>query len=74
LASISTEASGGTSSGGIATRSPISMPLSTMASYFMFDIDIKPVDPLMPSQCSTSGISCWKRASCTPATHSVRSK
>ena len=28
----------------------------------------------MPSQCSTSGMSCWKRASWTPATHSVRSK
>jgi hypothetical protein len=27
-----------------------------------------------PSQCTTSGINCWKRASCTPATHSVRSK
>src|SRR5438046_997590 len=28
----------------------------------------------MPSQCSTSGISSWKRTSCTPATHSVRAK
>ena len=28
----------------------------------------------MPSQCSTSGISSWKRMSCTPATHSVRRK
>ena len=27
-----------------------------------------------PSQWMTSGINCWKRASCTPATHSVRSK
>jgi hypothetical protein len=31
------------------------------------------VDSLEPSQCTTSGINCWKRASCTPATHSVRS-
>jgi len=28
----------------------------------------------MPSQWNTSGISSWKRMSCTPATHSVRLK
>ena len=44
------------------------------ASYFMSLIETKRSMRVMPSQCSTSGISCWKRASCTPATHSVRSK
>jgi hypothetical protein len=28
----------------------------------------------IPSQEKTSGMSSWKRMSCTPATHSVRSK
>ena len=45
-----------------------------MASYFMLLIETKRSILLMPSQCSTSGISSWKRMSCTPATHSVRAK
>ena len=44
------------------------------ASGIEIDIDTKRSIFVTPSQCSTSGISCWKRASCTPATHSVRSK
>ena len=39
-----------------------------------FDIDIRRSMRRMPSQWRTSGINCWKRASCTPATHSVRAK
>jgi hypothetical protein len=67
-------ASGGTSSSGIGTRSTTSIPDATSASCFMFDMDISRSIRRTPSQWSTSGISCWKRASCTPATHSVRSK
>ena len=50
------------------------MPEFVSASNFMFDIEMNRSICVMPSQCSTSGINCWKRASCTPATHSVRSK
>ncbi len=48
--------------------------LETSASCFMSLMDTKRSMRRMPSQCSASGINCWKRASCTPATHSVRSK
>ena len=61
-------------SAGIGTRSTMSMPERTIASYFRLLIDTRRSMRLMPSQCSTSGISSWKRTSCTPATHSVRSK
>ena len=44
------------------------------ASYFMSLMETKRSMRVRPSQWITSGISCWKRASCTPATHSVRSK
>ena len=45
-----------------------------IASYFMLLIDTRRWILVTPSQCSTSGISSWKRMSCTPATHSVRAK
>ena len=50
------------------------MPAPTIASYFMLLIDTRRWILRTPSQCSTSGISSWKRMSCTPATHSVRSE
>ena len=50
------------------------MPEPTMASCFMSLMDTKRWMRVMPSQCSMSGISSWKRMSCTPATHSVRWK
>ena len=50
------------------------MPPPVMASYFMLLIDTSRWILRTPSQCSTSGISSWKRMSCTPATHSVRAK
>jgi hypothetical protein len=74
LASISTLASAGISASGIFTRSPTSMPLPVMASYLSLLMLTSRWILRMPSQCSTSGISSWKRMSCTPATHSVRRK
>ncbi len=56
------------------TRSPMSMPEPVMASNFMLLIDTRRWMFVMPSQWKTSGISSWKRMSCTPATHSVRAK
>jgi hypothetical protein len=55
-------------------RWPIVMPDFVIASCFTLLIDTKRWMCRMPSQCSTSGISSWKRTSCTPATHSVRAK
>ena len=49
-------------------------PHSIRASYLRLDIETSRSMRVTPSQCSTSGMSCWKRASCTPATHSVRAK
>ncbi len=43
-------------------------------SCFISLMETKRSMRLRPSQWITSGINCWKRASCTPATHSVRSK
>jgi hypothetical protein len=50
------------------------MPLPVMASNLSLLIETSRWILRMPSQCSTSGISSWKRMSCTPATHSVRRK
>ncbi|SKZ40170.1 Uncharacterised protein [Mycobacteroides abscessus subsp. abscessus] len=45
-----------------------------IASYFILLIETSRSILVMPNQCKTSGISSWKRMSCTPATHSVRAK
>jgi uncharacterized oxidoreductase len=52
----------------------LDVPERTIASYLRLLIDTSRSMRVMPSQCSTSGISSWKRTSWTPATHSVRSK
>src|SRR5206468_10871605 len=56
LASISTFASAGTSSTGIFTRSPISMPELVRASNLMLLIETSRWILRTPSQCQTSGI------------------
>ena len=55
-------------------RSMISMPVPVIASYFMSDIEMNLSMRLTPSHSSGSGISSWKRMSCTPAIISVRLK
>src|SRR5438067_11573787 len=74
FAAISTCASFGTRRSGNATRSTISIPCACTAPCFMFDIDTQRSMRRTPSQWKTSGTNSWKRTSCTPATHSVRSK
>ena len=48
--------------------------LAHSASHFMSLMEAKRWMRVIPSQCSTSGISSWNRMSWTPATHSVRLK
>ena len=56
-------ASGGMSSSGMSIRSMISMPLLTIASYFISDIEMNLSIRVTPSQCRGSGINSWKRIS-----------